>query len=383
MELPNYKNGSIVNLMSSIGKALGTGSMYNELGLLPAKDLKDSKNIVLIVLDGLGYEYLKDKNSVLNENLRGKITSVFPSTTASAITTFATGAAPQQHAITGWFMHLKELGVVSAILPFNPRMGGRSFTAQGIKVEDILNLKCFSEKIKAHSYTVTYAEIMDSDFTKANSKRSEISGCKTLGGFFRQIRKAIASHAGRKYIYAYWPKFDSISHKYGINSKEAKEHFLEINKKISSFIDDIKGTNTALIITADHGLIDTTKKRMIKLEDHPKLKECLTLPFCGEPRSIYCYVHPSKTKQFEAYIKDKLNKFCSLRKSEEIIINNYFGSFKPNPRLIDRVGDYILIMKENYIFKDKILKQKEPFHIGNHGGVSKEEMHVPLIVFYG
>jgi hypothetical protein len=36
-------------------------------------------------------------------------------------------------------------------------------------------------------------------------------------------------------------------------------------------------------------------------------------------------------------------------------------------------------MKENYLLKDKIEKRKE-FHVGNHGGVSKEEMLVPLIV---
>ena len=383
MELPNYKNGSIVNLMSSIGKALGAKPIYEELSLLPAKDLKDAKNIVLIVLDGLGYEYLKNKNSILNKGLKGKITSVIPSTTAAAITTFVTGVAPQQHAITGWFMHFKELGVVSTILYFKPRMEGQPFTAQGVKVEDILDTRCFSEKIKTSSYMVTHAEIIDSDFLKANSKSSKILGHKTLGDFFLQIRKAIDSHAGRKYIYAYWSKFDSVSHEYGTNSKEAKKHFLEIDKKINSFINDIKGTNTTLIITADHGFIDTTKKRIIKLEDHPKLKECLTLPFCGEPRLVYCYVHPGKAKQFEIYVKNKLNRFCSLHKSEEIINKNYFGLFKPNPRLMDRVGDYVLIMKENYVFIDKVLKEERHFYIGNHGGVSKEEMYVPLIVFSG
>jgi hypothetical protein len=37
-------------------------------------------------------------------------------------------------------------------------------------------------------------------------------------------------------------------------------------------------------------------------------------------------------------------------------------------------------MKENYILKDKIKKIKKKMHIGHHGGVSKEEMLVPLIV---
>jgi hypothetical protein len=53
----------------------------------------------------------------------------------------------------------------------------------------------------------------------------------------------------------------------------------------------------------------------------------------------------------------------------------------PNKKLFDRVGDYILVMKENYILKDVLLGEHENKNIGHHGGVSKEEMYVPLIVF--
>jgi len=54
MPLPNYKDGSIVNLMSSIGRALGHKSPYKPLKILDPKELKDSKNIVLMVIDALG-----------------------------------------------------------------------------------------------------------------------------------------------------------------------------------------------------------------------------------------------------------------------------------------------------------------------------------------
>lgn len=205
-------------------------------------------------------------------------------------------------------------------------------------------------------------------------------GYTTLNGFFSQIRKAVKSHNQRKYIYAYWYEFDSISHKNGVNSKKAYNHFKEIDKRLKSLVKNIKNTNTTLIITSDHGFVDSTKKQLIKLEDHPKLKECLTLPLCGERRTVYCYVHPSKTKQFEKYVKTKFKKYCYMYRSEELIRKNYFGLFKENPKLFDRIGDYILIMKDNYLFCDDILNRKRKFHIGHHGGVSKEEMYVPLIV---
>lgn len=378
MELPNYQN-SIVNLMSSISRALGKKSEYPELKILPSSELKRYKNIVLLVLDGVGYEYLKNKNSVLTQNCVGKITSVFPPTTASAITTFATGKAPQQHAFTGWFVYLKELGIVSKILPFSPRAGGPSFTKQKIKVKDVLDVKSLPKKTKGNSYTIVPKEIASSDFTKANAKR--IRSYTNLNGLFAQIKKTIKADSSKKYIYAYWPEFDSLSHHYGINSKRTERHFKEINKKLMAFLKKIKQTNTILIITADHGLIDTPKERIIKLENHPLLKECLTLPFCGDARTVYCYVHPNKAKQFESYVKNRLNKFCWLYQSEELVNKHFFGLFKPNPKLKERIGDYTLIMKENYVFLDQILGEERNVHVGNHGGTSKEEMIVPLIIF--
>ncbi len=378
--LPDYNN-SIVNLMSSISGGLGSKSEYPELKSLSSKEIKKYKNVVLLVIDGLGYDYLKQKNSFLTDNIRTKITSVFPPTTASAITTFMTGAAPQQHAYTGWYMHLKELGTVATILPFCSRLGGDYFTKHKIKVKDILDVKCFTEQIKVSSYVIQPQKIVHSAFSKANSIRAKRIPYTTFKGLSRQIKKVINSHHQKKYIYAYWPGLDSIGHHYGLSSRKAERHFKGLNQGLVLLVKSLENTGTILIITGDHGQVETPEERSIKLEDHSKLKDCLTLPFCGDARTVYCYVHPAKTKQFEKYVKEKLSKFCWLYRSEELVKNNYFGKFKPNPKLLDRIGDYTLILKENYVFKDALLKHKREFHKGNHGGLSDAELFVPLIVF--
>lgn len=382
--LPDYNGGSIVNLMSSIAKSFGTKSLYPELRIFPSEKLNNAKNIVLLVIDGIGYEYLKkkEKKTIFNDYLAGSITSVFLPTTACAITTFLTGVAPQQHAFTGWFMYLKEVGAVSIILPFVPRFGGLPFSSYGIDIKDILSSKAFTSKIKSKNFSISPKQVAYSDFSKLMSKNSKILAHETLNGFFMQIKKAIKSSNSKKYVYAYWPKLDSLNHKYGVEHKKSEKHFNEIDKKLRNFIKSLKGTNTLLIITSDHGFINTPLNRVIKLESHPKMKECLILPLCGEGRVCYCYVHPEKTKQFEQYIKKNLSKYCCLFKSKKLIENNYFGLFKPNPKLFDRVGDYVLIFKENYIIKDEIKKDKKKKkpNIGHHGGVSKEEMIVPLIL---
>jgi len=380
--LPNYNGGSIVNLMSSVKKALGGRHPYKELKILPSKKLKQAKNIVLIVLDGIGYTFLKKNanGTIFDENLKGSMTSVFPSTTGAAIPTFSTGLAPQQHAFTGWHMYLKELGVVSTTLRFNLRIGGESFSALGIDIKNILSCKGFSEGLKVNSYLITSNIIAKGDFTKATAGKSKIIGYSSLKGFFNQISKTVKSRNHSKFIYGYWDKFDSIAHKKGVNSKEIKAHYLELCDEVSKLVKRLRGTSTKIIVTSDHGFINTTKEEFIDLKNHPKLNECLTLPLCGDPRVRYCYVRPGKVKKFEKYVKTKLKNYCNLYKSKDIIDKGFFGLFKPNPQLHGRIGDYILIMKGNYVFNDSIFGSEQKFKIGRHSGLSRDEMLVPLIL---
>lgn len=388
---PNFKDGSIVNLMSSIGTALGKRQKYGELKFLRSAELKKAKNILLLVIDGLGYEYIKNNSikhtrkenaekTVFEKYLRGGITSVFPSTTATAITTFTTGVAPQQHAITGWFMYLKEAGAIIKPLPFTTRIGGFSLTADHFNFWAICNTRPFSDGLKVKNYMICPTHIVNSEYNK-----KVYGGCKRVGyntgkGMFSQLTKAVKENKKRKFIYAYWPLFDSLSHKYGNNSKKTRQHFKELVDHIELFLKKIKGTSTTVIITADHGFVDSKESERIDLAKHPKLKECLLLPLCGEPRAAYCYVRPDKIRYFERYVKTKLSRYCTLYKTNKMIKQGWFGKYATNPKLSERTGDYIIVMKEKYVIGDALLNQDAVFHVGNHGGASKEEMMVPLVV---
>ena len=79
-------------------------------------------------------------------------------------------------------------------------------------------------------------------------------------------------------------------------------------------------------------------------------------------------------------VNKKLKKYCWLHKSSDLVKKNIFGLGKPDPKLLDRIGDYTLIMKENYIIKDNLLGRKSYAMKGNHGGVSPDEMIVPLVI---
>lgn len=130
--LPDYDGNSIVNLMQSIATACGsTEARYPQLAALPAAQLVAARHIVLLVIDGLGQRTFASHPACpnLQRHAIGTMTSVFPSTTASAITTFMTGLAPAQHGLTGWHMHLEEIGQTLSILPLDAALRGAGNTA--------------------------------------------------------------------------------------------------------------------------------------------------------------------------------------------------------------------------------------------------------------
>lgn len=380
--LPDYEN-SIVNLMSSIAKSYGVRLKYKPLEILDLRKLKGAKNVVLLVIDGLGVEFVKKnsgKGSVFVRNRIGEITSVFPSTTMSAITTFLTGSAPQEHGLAGWFMNLKELGGVGVVLKWEMRNKSKI----KIEVNKFFKQKPFLEKIRVNSYCVAPKEIIRGEFNKRFTKRAKKLGYNSLKGMFYQLGKVIRKR-GRKFVYAYWPGLDGLGHEHGMESRKVKKHFKEIERELEKFVRRMKGRNMVLLVTGDHGLIDVGKEKRINLNKHKEFMDCLSCAVCGEARVGFCYVRPGKVKEFESYVKRKLGKYCEMFKSEELVRKGYFGKVpgKEHEKLKERIGDYTLIAKENYALKDFLLGEKVKFNKASHGGVSKEEMGVPLVVVEG
>ena len=375
--LPNYQDGIIVNLMSSIITGLGGKSNYKPLSAIAPQEIAQAQNVVLMVIDGLGYDSVQElgKKSYLGKQHLGKITTVFPSTTTAAITTFFTGVSPQEHGMTAWYMYMKEFNTVVAILPFCAKDKNQlRMSKAGLAVPASI-----FTKIKVESHIVLKKSFNNSPYNSLFQDKAIFWGYNNLRSFGSAVRKAVLSSTRKKYIYAYWPGFDDFSHFYGKEDQKTRKHLQEIDVVIERICEKLQGTNTLLLITADHGQITTTAKKTIIIEKHPLLKECMSKPLCGEPRAAFFYIKPQKQQQFERYIKHKLGRYCILYRSAELAEKGYFGRGKPHLNFKDRIGDYILIPKENYIIRESLITKEKPLLLGHHGGLSEGEMLVPLI----
>jgi Type I phosphodiesterase / nucleotide pyrophosphatase len=184
----------------------------------------------------------------------------------------------------------------------------------------------------------------------------------------------------QRYVYAYYSDLDSLAHAYGIGSDEAEAELGRIDAQFARFIEEVAGSDTLVIVTADHGFIDIRPETMIELDDHPELADTLMLPLCGEPRIAYCYVRPGASETFERYIESRLGHCAHVMPSDNLIAQGWFGRGELHPRLADRIGHYTLLMKDGYAIRDRVPGDRRHPLIGVHGGPTEDEMLVPLVV---
>jgi len=379
---PDYDGGSIVNLMASVVAGFGAKREYAPLRDLAPEEIASARSVVLLVIDGLGYRFLHqvEAGGALRAHVRSAITSTFPSTTATGITTFMTALAPQQHGLTGWHMYFRELGAVLAVLPFRPRHGGVSLVTGGITPQALLGNTPLFDRLEVSSSIVSPASIVDSDFNVAHAGSARRVGYECVDKLFATMRDIVQAPGDRRYVYAYYSEIDSLAHAHGIRSDEVHAELGRLDAAFAKFIAEIAGSQTLVIVTADHGFVDTRPETMIELDDHPALAGTLMLPFCGEPRVAYCYVRPGASGAFERYVESRLGHCATLTPSRELLAQGWFGPGAPHPRLADRIGHYAIIMKDGYAIRDCMPGDRPHPLVGVHGGTTEDEMLVPLVV---
>lgn len=374
---PDYAGGGLVNLMSSIASALGATSPYPPLRILPPDTLAGARHLVLLVVDGLGHGFLSGRDGAMRRHLLGPLTSVFPSTTASAIPTFLTGLAPQQHGLTGWHMYFREIGAVVAPLPFHVRTGRHALREAGVTPAQLFGLVPLFDRLPLPSHVLSPRQIVHSDFNIALSGKARRHAYESLDEMVALIAGLLRTSAERSYVHAYWPQLDTLAHEFGVGSPAVAEAFAALDVGFAKLLDVAQETRSRIVVTADHGFIDADET--IDLDDHPRLRDTLLLPLCGEPRVAYAYVRSGREAQFEDYVRAHLADRIHVFRSEDVLRQGWLGPGTAHPGLRDRIGDFVLIPHGRAILRDWLQGEARYTHIGVHGGLSAAEMLVPLV----
>jgi hypothetical protein len=291
-----------------------------------------------------------------------------------------TGLAPRQHGLTGWHVYFEEIDAVGTVLPFRVRPTDEPLTQRGLQPAAVFDYPAFFDRVPVRTFVVSPSDILHSEYNTAHSGRAERRGYGSIAQSFEAIEACLRGTGERKFVYAYYPHLDSCAHEHGIGTHHTAEVFRRLDAGFGRLLPALAGADVTVLITADHGFIDAPPERRVQLEDHPRLAATLARPLCGERRVAYCYVRPGRERAFEEYVRGELSDRTLLYPSRRLVEEGWFGPGPAHPKFASRIGDYVLVMTDGATVKDWMPGEKRHELIGVHGGVTEDEMLVPLAI---
>ena len=121
--IPDYAGANVRGIIPAL---LGPGKWNESLPSWFPEPVAHAEQVVLLILDGLGWEQLEQRRALmpaLSSMVGGAITTVAPSTTATALSSIATGLTPAEHGLLGYRMMMG--GEVINVLRWNTPSGDR------------------------------------------------------------------------------------------------------------------------------------------------------------------------------------------------------------------------------------------------------------------
>lgn len=376
IKYPDYNN-SILNLITSILKHYNVESKHSSLEALDNRLNKNYKNVVFLILDGMGEHILKNvsENGFFRNNEVNSITSVYPSTTTAALTTYYSGKPPYESGWIAWSQYFKEYGRAIDMLSHQESYQGDTLKNATINVfNNVVNYVPIFEKIENASPNVKAYEITP-DYSDMRSKRS--IRANSIEDICDNVTM-LCKNPDEKFILAYCDNPDGTLHKYGCSSDEVKnliKHFESCIEKMCSDLSD----DTIVIISADHGHKDINK--VYNLLDYPEIQDCLIMPASLESRSLAFWVKEDKKEKFEQLFNENFSSDFLLLTKEQFLDKNLLGFGEKHKKIDDFIGNYLaLSISDSIIRLETNLAEGKKVKKSTHCGLTKDEMEVPLII---
>ena len=358
--LPDYAGGCISNIVP----ALLDGSV-DPPAWLPAAAL-DADQVVLLVVDGLGWGQLDQRRHlapVLSSFAGGPITSVSPSTTATALTSIATGLTPGEHGVVGYRIAVANQEVLNVLRWWTP-----SGDARGrFDPEEFQPHEAFCAQRPA---IVTKAEFAGSGFSGAHLSHVRFSGYRVTSTLVLELKRAL--DAGEPFVYAYYDGIDKVAHEYGL-----AEHYdaeLGFVDRLISEIVDMLPPGAALVVTAAHGQVDVGANVVelgSELVPHVAFQS-------GEGRFRWLHARSGRERALLEAAQEAHGGVAWVRTRDQTIDEGWWGD-RVTDAARSRLGDVALVAREPVSFNDPA--DTGPFVlVGRHGSLTADEMCVPLLV---
>ena len=371
---------NLASMLPSVPKSFGrlSEAYLSALLALDGKanplSLAARQSYAVILVDGLGVANIKAAGGhagFLNQKLANSksLFSGFPTTTATSLASLATGKLSGEHAFIGYRVFDRQNSKAINLL------NDLGTDLQPRKYQELETLSEQGVAAGKRMITVGPGEYEASGFTQATMPASKYMPAKTIEERFAIARTELATPG--TLIYLYIPELDQLAHRFGTSSQKWLNTIEELDSKLGTFAKSLPKSAGA-IVTADHGVIDVPKTSHIYLDEFESMKDLVMIG--GDPRVGFAYFDSSiDVAAKRASIESELGSVIDVASVQELVETGWYQPFSSTATNV--APDLVLLPKvDRVIYHRDFAKPKSLEMIGQHGGMSKAEWEVPLLV---
>ena len=371
--LPTYDSSGLAGVLPAVARSLGVAEPVQDHGPRDLLDLVPARRAVVVLVDGLGYELLRQRSGHA-PFLRGllptahRLSAGFPSTTATSMGTFGTGQPPGGHGLVGY----------EVLVPGEDRLLNELSWEDGPDPRQWQPLQTVFERAATGGVAVTRigAGFFDgSGLTNAALRGGSFTAAHSLDARVDAALAAVRANK-RALVYLYWGELDKVGHVKGCQSWEWGDELELIDRAMARLVAGVP-SDTSVHVTADHGMVDAPHALRIDLAHDVDLAGGVR-HVGGEFRSLQLYCEQGATEDVLATWRERLDARAWVLSRDEAVGHGLFGSV--SDRVLPRIGDVIVAMRDNFAVVDSRTARPQLLALlGLHGSLSPEEVAVPLL----
>ena len=391
---PRYDSGGFASLPQRV------------TGLLTGPQKYDA--VVLFLIDAFGWRFFEkfQQDPFLKTVARlgqvEKLVSQFPSTTAAHVTTLNTGLPVGEHGVFEWYYYEPSLDALISPLLFSFAGTRQRDTLKtvGAKPRRLFPTATLYRSLKQQGVTSTifsHLEYTPSSIGDVISSGARSLGYKTLPEALVNLSDALAASPSPAYFHLYYDRVDATCHEYGPASPQTEAEIQVLLMTMerlmqTAFRKSLAGGRKKVffMLTADHGQSETDPDTVVYLNCDPHFAGIenflrtnangeLLVP-AGSARDFFLYVKPGMVEAAQAFLASRLEGRAEVRKVADLMSEGYFGP-SLSSRFCARAGDLVILP---YRYESVWWYEKDRYeqkYYGHHGGLTPQEMEIPLLTW--
>lgn len=361
---------------AAVPDGTGTGALSDSIGT--------GGHIVFVLVDGLGMNIFDrlPENGFLKTHFRTELRAVYPSTTASALVSMYSLQWPSRHAVLGWHTYLPEHRITATVLPYLDRATERPLGELGLTTQDVIPVSSTLDEVPRRVRSFMPERLETGGFSEWSSRGTPCVPFRNLQEAVRLVGLWMddAVSAGTETLtYLYVPQLDTCQHRYGPHHDVVYLTLLGIDTLLETLHRKLSG-RARLVVSADHGQIFVPAEHQYDLSDDAELLELLETPPTGEGRNPIFHVKPGEEERFRSRFTERVQGGFLLITPDNAEEHRLFGPGPLSPASRSRLGTFIGIALSPSAVRYFPPGKERYRHLGYHGGLSAEEMRVPLVV---